>query len=171
MLPVLKNLWQMEHLPCSFLSSLSFSFQQAKNKIKWKHLQSKRKPGTWAGWGGVGGCPSQSQTGTVAAGCMHFTAWCWVLQLPSPSKSDYKHSWPQWSQRSRRLTESPCTDFQQGMGACQIQIELHVCDNSYCNHTLLFTVTRLGLKRQPLQSVSSEKAGGNVQPSSASRRA
>lgn len=80
---------------------------------------------------------SHSQIGTVAANHAHFTAWCLALQLPSIiSRVTINTAGPS-SVRDPEGWQNPWTDCQQGMGTCQIVIELPPRDTSYCNHTLL----------------------------------
>ena len=57
------------------------------------------------------------------------------------------------------------------MGTCQILIELHPCDTSYCNHTLPLQRPNWDEESNYRESMSLEKAGFGAEPSSAVVRA
>lgn len=124
----LKSVWQMEHLSCCLVSSLSFSARHTKEDRSTNRTREKPE-------GKLSALKARQARLLLAAHISQLGAWACSCQVYL--KSDYKHSWPEWSKGSRRLTENPRADCQQVMGLCQILIELHPCDTSYCNHTLL----------------------------------
>lgn len=109
-------------------SSLSFSARHTKEDRSTNRIREKPE-------GKLSALKARQARLLLAAHISQLGAWACSCQVYL--KSDYKHSWPEWSKGSRRLTENPRAECQQVMGLCQILIELHPCDTSYCNHTLL----------------------------------